>query len=122
MKVYKLYGSSNDSANAVAQIDIQRPGTIVAIVMSTSVASAADSIYNWEVSFSSAAQTTVNDTVGPVAQISTRIDTSIDTVDFANYAVSTAIPVHTGDRIYLHAVAGSAATSNLCSVYLHVVE
>lgn len=124
MKVYKLYGSSSSTSNALAQIDIQRNGTIVAIQHAHYAKATADHTTVFEVSFASAAQPTTNDTVGPIYEVRSNTDTVLgpDTVFDNGCLTGTAIPVGVGDRLYLHLTIAGTATANQIAVYIHVME
>lgn len=125
MKVYKLYGASTSTANAVAQLDFTRAGNIVAIAHAARVAGSADYNFAWEVSFASAAQAATNDTVGPIYEFRMARDISLESETcFDNGAISGfAIPVGVGDRLYLHLTLGAGTlTSNQAAVYLYVME
>jgi len=124
MKVYKLYGSSTTTANAVAQLDIQRNGNIVALSFSSrGVTNAADSHAQWEVSFASAGQYATNDTVGPIGEIWQGQDDSQRQREAWNHSISGfAIPVGVGDRLYLHTYVSGTFSGNNCAVYVYVME
>lgn len=125
-RVYKLYASNSSAAtaNAAAQLTIQRGGYITNIRMSATLSSPtnADS-GNWECSMASVGQQTVNDPIGPLLNLQLLVisaangtlqgarDTGIDGV---------AIPVAVGDRLYANYV--GAAVASTCTIWAYVTE
>lgn len=124
-RVYKLYGSVSATTNAAAQITVQRPGIISAILFSGRVDGLTnDTAVYWELAFGSTSQIAVNDTQGSLAECSYYINTlTSGIIDGAIQSLvnGIAIPVAAGDRLYLNAVVVGSLDSRL-SAFLYVAE
>lgn len=126
-RALNIYATTNATTNAVAQIVIPRPGLITAIMGCVWVANAAanSSSCLWEISFSSAAQSTSNDAVGPIYQIS--LNPNFTTSGNANMVsqnslAGIAIPVRENDRLYAHLVIAGTAITNYFRAFIYVAE
>lgn len=125
-RVYKLFGNNAAAAtaNANAQVIIQRNGFITAIHISSQFPSAVNGDNSgWEISTSSAGQLNTNDAVGPLLQINqyNKIAAagSYEGVQCSKIE-GIAISLAAGDRLYLN-YSGTAATS-YCWCYVYVTE
>lgn len=123
-KVYKLYGASTTTANAVAQITIQAPGIIIAMAGILAANDGASlSFRGVEASFNGISQITSNDVIGSLDMIvGYGAFTAAGTMNsgIAKVVQGLRIPVNTGDRIYLHIQ--SANSVNVIGNYHIYVE
>lgn len=122
-RVYKLYGANNADTNALASLIIQQTGVITAIVGHiTRESGAAQTNAVGELSFSSVGQTATNDTVGPIFAVTTLgAFTAAGSVNQTNvgHVSNIAIPVQSGDRLYLNLkMSGAAQTYVTFFVYV----
>lgn len=125
-KVRKLYASGTSTTNAAAQIDILRDGIIHGLLFSVRMATTTDgSSARWELSFASTSQLATNDTVGPIASVALTYEIATSGgMDLAKVVPITglAIPVRSGDRLYIHSLVTGTLTSNDCNVYVYCGE
>lgn len=120
-KVYKLYSAGTSSANAVASVQIARRGRITGVFASAYLTSSgAVGRVATELSFSSVAQTTANDTIGPIAQFESNAAANSNVP--MNVALPMNIGVNAGDRIYVNQVASGSPTTHVFQAFLFVEE
>lgn len=124
MSIYKLYASQTGDSDAVAQLDVQFDGTIVAWSMSarcSGMGTDGDN-YNVEVSFLSANMIASNDARGVIAVGRKQLSLTTSGAYDASLNQSLAglrIPVVAGERIYMHytGTAGNACVMD-CILYV----
>lgn len=126
-RIYKLYGSTASTANALAQIVFQAPGMITAVALSAVMDSLTDnSTYIAELSFANVIFNTTNDPIGPIAEIRDYNNVNAASTGQAFSAqqlcvTGLAIPVDIGTRIYLNAALSGTLTMN-CSIFIYVLQ
>lgn len=121
-KVYKIYGASTASANAVANIQIARRGVITGILFALNVTSGASVCRTAsEISFANAAQITTNDTVGPLASAEVASPIASSQHSF-NLFVPLDVGVNAGDRLYLNQVIAGTVSASSANIYIYVKE
>lgn len=116
MRIYKLYNFATSTTNASAELDVQKSGRIVAILGSAKFESTTDgSDCTIELSKASVNQTSVNNPIGPLAQITWQANLSTNgaPVGQVNMALpGLSIPVATRDRLYMHFVISGTVTAS----------
>lgn len=126
MDIYKLYGAPTATTDALASLDIQRDGHIVAYDANLGVltADALDDGYAMEVSFASTGAFTSNDTKASILTIrafASFLTSGGGPVKAQSQLSGLAIVVSAGERIYLHAQVSAAPASARMTAYLFVM-
>lgn len=127
MSIYQLYGTATSATDAVASLDVQFDGHIIAWSLSVngSGVNAADEAVACEVSFLSTNMFNSNDARGVIA--STQFRYGFTTSGAANASENTTlsgltIPVVAGERIYLHIPDCSSTVTARCRAILYVAD
>lgn len=118
MRTYKIYATAGASANAHANVTLQRNGRIRGIRWSVAYDSSTDNgRCDLEASLVALAQIGTNDTIGSLDEVKyfTNLTTSGKDMAAVNVQRSVDIPVAAGERVYLN----SANVSN-CTFYATV--
>ncbi len=126
MSVYKLFGAATGGTeNAVASLDIQFDGEIVAMHYSVVADLDADGdTVNMEVSFLATAATAVHDTRGSLITASTQH--AIGAAGAVNSGMlgsinGVRIPISAGERVFMH-FANTASLTGSANVYIYTVD
>lgn len=124
-RIYKLYGTTGSDTNALAQLTIQRPGSIVAVWWAGYANSTSDnSGCRVELSFTSTSQIGTNDTVGPISECNIHqnlVTSGLVTNHVNSLHAGLNVPVQAGDRLYMNIDVVGTATW-LGSAYVSVDE
>lgn len=126
VRTYRLYASITATGNALAQLDIKRPGKIVGVdwTVTTGSAPATGDYLRAEVSFASTVQTTTNDASGVISEVGFGGALTTSGGGYWNGNVHqgpTAIRVQVGDRLYLNATE-NGSTTWVTGCVIHVDE
>ncbi len=126
MRIYKLFSTATVATNAASFLTIQQSGRIVFLssLICVAVTGLGQGIGH-EVSFAAVAQSSANDSVGPILENRANI-TGLTTGagPGGNYVdqAGISIPVTRGDRLYINAFALGTAPGSFAThtVFVHV--